>query len=97
MAVAVLGGPAIAQWLGTVFCWAAVGGPVSCLGDDDVVCGATMEQMSQAVFSASPLAAFGGCISRPSKLSSVSRIEGVTSSRVSVCNRSRIEPVELRE
>jgi hypothetical protein len=41
---------------------------MSCL-DDDVVRDATIEQMSQAVFSASPL---GGYISRLTKLNPVS-------------------------
>jgi hypothetical protein len=43
-----------------------------CLGDDDVVRDATIEQMSQAVFSASPLGALGDYISRPTKLNAVS-------------------------
>jgi hypothetical protein len=42
-------------------------------GDDDVVRDATIEQVPQAVFSASPLGALGGYISRPNKLNSVSR------------------------
>jgi hypothetical protein len=37
---------------------------MGCLGGDDVVCDATIEEMSQAVFSASPL---GGYISRSTK------------------------------
>jgi hypothetical protein len=41
---------------------------MSCLGDDDVVRDATIEQMSQAVFSASPLGALGDYINRPTKL-----------------------------
>jgi hypothetical protein len=48
-------------------CWAAAGGP-----SDDVVRDATIEEMSQAVFSASPLGALGGYIIRPTQLSSVS-------------------------
>jgi hypothetical protein len=39
---------------------------------DDVVCDATIEQMSQAVFSASPLEALGDYISRPIMLNAVS-------------------------
>jgi hypothetical protein len=39
----------------------------SFLGDDYVVGDATIEEMSQAVFSASPLGALGGCISLPTK------------------------------
>jgi hypothetical protein len=35
------------------------------LGDDDVLRDATIEEVSQAVFSASPLGALGGYISRP--------------------------------
>jgi hypothetical protein len=58
---------AIAQRYETVFCWAAVSGPMRCL-DDDVVRDATIEQMSQAVFSANPLGALGDYISRPTKL-----------------------------
>jgi hypothetical protein len=46
-----------------------------CLDDDDVVSDATIEQMSQAVFSASPLGALGGYISRPTKLNSVSVVQ----------------------
>jgi hypothetical protein len=45
---------------------------MSCLGDDDVVRDGTIEQMSQAVFSASPLGALGDYISRPTKLNAVS-------------------------
>jgi hypothetical protein len=37
------------------------------LGDDDVVRDATIEDMSQAVFSASPHGALGGYISRLTK------------------------------
>jgi hypothetical protein len=40
---------------------------MSCLGDDDVVRDATIEEMSQAVFSTSQLGALGGYISRPTK------------------------------
>jgi hypothetical protein len=40
---------------------------MSCLGDDDVVRDATIEEMSQAEFSASPLGALGSYISRPTK------------------------------
>jgi hypothetical protein len=40
---------------------------MSCLGDDDVLYDATIEEMSQVVFSASPLGALGGYISRPTK------------------------------
>jgi hypothetical protein len=39
---------------------------VGCLAGDDV-CDATIEEMSQTVFSASPLGALGGYISRPTK------------------------------
>jgi hypothetical protein len=39
----------------------------SLLGDYDVVRDATTEEISQAVFSASPLGALGGYISRPTK------------------------------
>jgi hypothetical protein len=52
-------------------CWAARSGPMGCLRGDDVVRDATIEEMSQAVFSASPLGALGGYIIRPDKLSSV--------------------------
>jgi hypothetical protein len=52
-------------------CWTAGSGAVGCLGDDDVVRDATIEEMSQAVFSASPLGALGGYIFRPTKLGSV--------------------------
>jgi hypothetical protein len=45
---------------------------VGCLGDDDVARDVTIEEMSQAVFSASPLGALGGYITRPSKLNWVS-------------------------
>jgi hypothetical protein len=45
---------------------------MGCLDADDVVRDATIEEMSQAVFSASPLGALGGYIIRPTKLSSVS-------------------------
>jgi hypothetical protein len=40
---------------------------MSCLGDDDVVRDATIEEISQAVFSVSPLGALGGYISRATK------------------------------
>jgi hypothetical protein len=40
---------------------------MGCLGDGDVVRNATIEEMSQAVFSASPL---GGYIILPTKLNS---------------------------
>jgi hypothetical protein len=43
-----------------------------CLGNNDVVRDATVEQMSQAVFSVSPLGSLGDYISRPTKLNSVS-------------------------
>jgi hypothetical protein len=39
--------------------------------DDDVVRDATIKQMSQAVFSASPLGALGDYISQPTKLNAV--------------------------
>jgi hypothetical protein len=45
----------------------------SLLGDDDVVRNAKIEQMSQAVFSTSPLGALGGYIIRPTKLISECR------------------------
>jgi hypothetical protein len=44
-----------------------------CLGDDDVVRDATIEQVSQAVFTASPLGALGDYISEPTKLNAVSQ------------------------
>jgi hypothetical protein len=44
------------------------------LGGDDVVRDAAIEEMLQAVFSASPL---GGYIIRPTKLSSVSAVSAV--------------------
>jgi hypothetical protein len=44
---------------------------MGCLGGDDVVRDATIEKMSQAVFSAGPL---GGYIIRLTKLSSVSAV-----------------------
>jgi hypothetical protein len=45
---------------------------MSCLGGDDVLRDATIEEMSQAVFSASPLGSLGGYVIRPTQLSSVS-------------------------
>jgi hypothetical protein len=45
---------------------------MGCLDADDVVRDATIEEMSQAVFSASPLGALGGYIIRPTRLSLVS-------------------------
>jgi hypothetical protein len=45
---------------------------VGCLGVDDLVRDATIEEMSEAVFSASPLGALGGYIIRPTKLNAVS-------------------------
>jgi hypothetical protein len=48
-------------------CWTAGSGPMGCLGDDDVVRDATIQEMSQAVFSASPLGVLRGYISRPIK------------------------------
>jgi hypothetical protein len=45
-------------------CWAAAGGP-----SDNVVHDATIKEMSQAAFSASPLGALGGYIIQPTKLS----------------------------
>jgi hypothetical protein len=44
-----------------------------CLGEDDVVRDATIEQMSQAVFSASPLGALSEAISvdRPSVVQAI--------------------------
>jgi hypothetical protein len=50
-------------------CWAAGSGPMGCLGGDDVVREATIEEMSQAVFSASLLGELRGYIIRPTKLS----------------------------
>jgi hypothetical protein len=44
---------------------------MGCLGDDDMVRDATIEEMSQAVFSVSPLGGHGGYIIRPTKLNSV--------------------------
>jgi hypothetical protein len=44
-----------------------------CLGYDDVVRDATIEQTSQAVFSAGPLGALGDYISEPTKLNVVSQ------------------------
>jgi hypothetical protein len=55
-------------------CWAAGSGPVGCLDGDDVVRDATVEEMSQAVFSASPI---GGYIIRLIKLSSVSAVSAM--------------------
>jgi hypothetical protein len=49
--------------------------------DDDMVRYATIEQMSQAVFSASQLGAIGDYISRPTKLNEVS-----VSVEVTVCS-----------
>jgi hypothetical protein len=40
---------------------------MGCLDGDDVVCDAKIEEMSQAVISASPLGALGGYISQPTK------------------------------
>jgi hypothetical protein len=54
-------------------CWVTGSGPMRCL-DDDVVRDATIEQMSQAVFSAGPPGALGDYISEPTKLNAV-RIE----------------------
>jgi hypothetical protein len=56
-------------------CWAAGSGPMGCLDGDDVVLDATIEDMSQAVFSASPLRALGDYIIRPTKLSAVSAVQ----------------------
>jgi hypothetical protein len=42
-----------------------------CLGYDDVVRDTTIEQTSQAVFSAGPLGALGDYISEPTKLNAV--------------------------
>jgi hypothetical protein len=53
---------------------------MGCLGDDDVVRDATIEEMSQAVFSANPLGTLGGYIIRPTKLKSVSAVEISSSS-----------------
>jgi hypothetical protein len=47
---------------------------MECLGSDDMVRDATIEEMLQAVFSASPL---GGYIIRPTKLSLVSAVSAV--------------------
>jgi hypothetical protein len=41
---------------------------MGCLDGDDVVRDATIEEMSEVVFSASPLGALGGYIIRPAKL-----------------------------
>jgi hypothetical protein len=49
----------------------------SLLGDDDVILDATIEEMSQAVFSASPLGAY---IIRPTKPNLVSAVEISSSS-----------------
>jgi hypothetical protein len=56
---------------------------MDCLGSDDVVRDATIEEMLQALFSASPLGVLGGYIIRPTKLSSVSAVQwnGVSSSK----------------
>jgi hypothetical protein len=56
---------------------------MGCLGDDDVVHDATIEEMSQAVFSASPLGALGGYIILPSRLNLVSAVQwnGVSHSK----------------
>jgi hypothetical protein len=46
------GDTTVVRFLRRVFisrCWAAAGGPMGCLGVDDV-CEATIEEMSQAVF-----------------------------------------------
>jgi hypothetical protein len=48
--------------------WVAGSGPMGCLDGDNVVRDATIEEMSQVVFSASPLG--GYYIIRPTKLSS---------------------------
>jgi hypothetical protein len=45
---------------------------MGCLDGDDVVRETTIEEMLQAVFSASPIGALGGYIIRSTKLSSVS-------------------------
>jgi hypothetical protein len=50
---------------------------MGCVGDDDVVRDATIEELSQAVFSASPLGALGGYIIRRTKLNSVKNIRGL--------------------
>jgi hypothetical protein len=50
---------------------------MDCLGGDDVVRDATIEEKLQAVFSASPLGALGGYIIRPTKLSSASAVSAV--------------------
>jgi hypothetical protein len=46
-----------------ICCSAAGSGPVGCLAGDDLVRDATIEEMSQAVFSASLLGVLGGYIS----------------------------------
>jgi hypothetical protein len=50
---------------------------MGCLGGDDVVRDATIEEMSKAVVSASPLGALGDYIIRPTKLNSVSAVSVV--------------------
>jgi hypothetical protein len=45
-----------------------------CLDEYDVVRDATIKQMSQAVFTASPLGALGDYISEPTKLNAVSQL-----------------------
>jgi hypothetical protein len=57
---------------------------MGCLGDDDVIRDVTIAEMSQAVFSASPLGALGGCIIRPTKLNSGSAVSAVEISSISV-------------
>jgi hypothetical protein len=54
-------------------CWGAASRPMSCLGDEDVIQDATIQEAMQVVFSASLLRTLGGYISRPTKLNSVSR------------------------
>jgi hypothetical protein len=54
-------------------CWAAASGP-----SDDVVRDTIIEEMSQALFSVSPLRALGGYIIRPTKLSAGSAVSAVS-------------------
>jgi hypothetical protein len=58
--------------------WAAGSGPMGCLGDDDMVCDATIEEMLQAVFSVSPLGVPRGYIILPTWLNSGSTVSAVS-------------------
>jgi hypothetical protein len=72
---------------------------MSCLGDDDVVRDATIEQISQVVFSASLLRALRDYISQRTKLNPVSAGMSLNSSKYgsqkkSVCSSAGVSSRE---